>query len=467
MIPFGIMSGMLYGLCSRPLEIRILELWAEGFTFRLSNQYPKARVEKITSISLSFLNWSQMEEQRIFLTDFVLSFREKTEWYSVYEVRVIKDDWKTGQQNDFRNASSMVMREYLEYINLKMEAEPADLSESLTGYPAEQDEVYPDSVEDWKRQLFHNSLIHRRGDWDKVISKIQADQMEIAMTIGRPALYQKYLTWQKGDPESVLWAENNLMEHGFSDCSIDTVLIGNNYCAHLFPDKDMLIRLFEHTLQLKLKPVIVLSPVQTGMMNTICKAVSALEAYFPAMKKEYVVNDWGMAHWLHRTFGDRCEITLGILLNKRRKDVRMAYKKQSSFSGDLMKENQLNDNAFRAALKEKLGITKFSYEACGYPFHMAAGHHVLHLPFYQMNTAGFCTLYASVNRKNRGDQLSVKPGSCPMDCEKKAFLYPQHLNMAGLGNSLFGYDRMAMENAEYLYQLISEQPSRLVFDLLD
>ena len=91
-------------------------------------------------------------------------------------------------------------------------------------------------------------------------------------------------------------------------------------------------------------------------------------------------------------YGAKAE--LGVLLNKRRKDVRLPYKHGIGNHVDSLAENNLNCGFYQDYLKNTFDIQRFEFESCGYKVTIPDGHHSLHLPFFQTNTSQYCTLYA-------------------------------------------------------------------------
>ena len=91
------------------------------------------------------------------------------------------------------------------------------------------------------------------------------------------------------------------------------------------------------------------------------------------------------------------------------------------------------------------------WESCGYeqkfpdPAAKMKVENHLHLPFYQTNTSQYCTLYAGSAYGDRSVQHLLT--SCDKRCEWQAYLYPQHLEMVGRYNSLFGRDHEILERA--------------------
>ena len=98
----------------------------------------------------------------------------------------------------------------------------------------------------------------------------------------------------------------------------------------------------------------------------------------PAM--EIIVNDWAMPALLHGK--PHLKPVLGVLLNKRRKDVRLPYKHGIGNHVDSLAENNLNCGFYQNYLKNTLNIQRFEFESCGYKVTIPDGHHSLHLPFF-------------------------------------------------------------------------------------
>ena len=156
--------------------------------------------------------------------------------------------------------------------------------------------------------------------------------------------------------------------------------------------------------------------------------------------------------------GDTC---LGVLLNKRKKDPRMAYK-----LGDrtLFEQNSVHAAFYREYLKEEFRMERYEWESCGdtstrkFP----EGKNSMHLPFYQTNTSQYCPLYAACTEGSRGAQVPIR--ECPKFCERQAFLYPEHLRMVGRYNSLFGVDLTVLKRTGAMLEL--RGVDRVVVNLL-
>lgn len=195
-----------------------------------------------------------------------------------------------------------------------------------------------------------------------------------------------------------------------------------------------------------------------------------------------VVNDWGMLSILKKSSRDWFEISLGILLCKRRKDVRMKYwhcnnNCINNFS-DYEEAECFEDHVdYFKHLNKDFGISRYSLEsgqellADSYENKIwnnikkqANVNVTLHLPFFQMNTSQFCTLNAQIKHNDRGSQRKNK--ECSYYCNDKVFLYSEALNMIGRYNSLFGYDADILAESTQMKKYLEQGIDRIVIGLL-
>lgn len=180
------------------------------------------------------------------------------------------------------------------------------------------------------------------------------------------------------------------------------------------------------------------------------------------MKIEIVINDWGMIKLLEDKT-DYFTLSLGVLLNKRKKDPRYIYKKGYEKNKDMMSENNLNSKIFSDFLKENK-IERYEYENCGYEILIGEGKHSLQMPFYVTNTSQYCTLYAMCKNLDRGSQKLVN--SCPKYCMDYVFAYPKHLKMVGKYNSLFAFDDTLLKDRNMLEKYVNMGIDRIVLNFI-
>lgn len=78
------------------------------------------------------------------------------------------------------------------------------------------------------------------------------------------------------------------------------------------------------------------------------------------LEMECVVNDWGMADFIRKETKHLLPC-LGTLLNKRKKDPRINYKKGER---DLYSQNSFNADFYQEFLRESFGIERAEWESC-------------------------------------------------------------------------------------------------------
>mgnify|MGYP004520441197 CR=1 FL=1 len=456
MIPFGLLAGF-YG----EKEIRITKLAEEGFCFRTVEALSEMREE----LRVCFYDLKRNAYQELIVRADAWSVEEQTEFCTSYAVIV--------PQEDYRMAVRKLFGQYDRYIRLKLEEDDSGLAEQMTGYPARKDEVFADCLETQMQEWFGETVcLHPEAAEGKLEWKKETN-VELALELDRPALYRAFL---EQDPESFfhhVWKENGVLAGCFRKQKPDRLYIGNAFCHLLFPEENELFSMLEKARKERLKVTLTCSYVREFLLEKTENLIGKLEEWCSrnGTELEIVVNDWGMADLLkHRA--SSLKPCLGVLLNKRKKDPRMMYKKGNT---DLLAENSLNAEFYRAYLEREFGIHRFEWESCGYEQQFPESapdsgiEHHLHLPFYQTNTSQYCTLYAGCEWRDRGSQRLVM--DCDKRCEKRAYLYPKHLHMAGRCNSLFGFDTeifkrtgIADGNAEQMEKFCREHHvSRLVF----
>lgn len=468
MIPYAILSGKLLLSDQKILEIRILDFSLDGFTFRISKNHH--RLQETQTISLSFYQYKSADYSLVTLQQFSLLPEEENDFYQIY--RVFTED------ENYTSHARLLMKEYMQYIELKLNGDDSALSHILTGYPKEQEDIFPASLEEWRNDLFKKaeSLMN-----EEFSSCFLLPEAELALTLESEALWKSFLELSPLDFSHVYFEHYHLSWHPLSKEPIRCVYFGSQYCLHLFPDSDLLLMLLDRALTLGMKPVLTFPPMKTNDTEKICDLLAELAEWWKKKKieqklsnpsfsdapekLELVINDWGMAKLLSEKAFEGCfSLTLGILLNKRKKDVRMPYKNGSEKQIAFLDRNGTDASFYRTYLNKEWGIQKYSYESCGYPYSIAPGAHILHLPFYQMNTSGHCTMYAACKRCDRGKQEFVS--SCEKYCKDSAFLYPSFLPMIGSGNSLFGYDERILWDPDYFSSMTKGKIGRIVLSLL-
>ena len=449
MIPFGLLAGVVGGR-----EVRITEIDESGFCFRtIEENISDSEALKVCFYDIKNGRYRELEISEYDIQRFDMEDAELSGFCVKYKVTV--------KQKAYAEAVQRLLYQYNHYIHLKLEEDDSALAKSLTGYPGELDEVKRGSLEEqvgiWRRELTPDGLESayngKRIDLTDNCSQYgtgfepgykcqvppESGVAELALEIDRPELYQEYLNSsltefsKKYAGKCIGICGNIILEHRVPD----HLYIGNQFCHLLFPERKLLFEIIEKAAAEQVEITLVFSYIREYMLDYITELLDEINRWCEEKRQsvEIVVNDWGTAH-LAAHF-PVFSICLGILLNKRKKDPRMAYK-----LGDrtLFEKNSVHAAFYRKYLKAEFQIERYEWESCGntgtgkFP----EGKNSMHLPFYQTNTSQYCPLYVACTKGSRSAQMPVR--ECPRFCEKQAFLYPEHLRMMGRYNSLFGVD---------------------------
>lgn len=481
MIPFGLLGGF----CDH-LEIRITGLSEEGFSFRVPE-----KIEKAACLEICFFDFSADCYRKVQLAEKEreMKLTEETPFFFIYSV------WT--KNGEYREQVKRLVKGYDHYISLKLTGDDAYLSEKMVGYPTELDEIYAEDFAEQKKEWFCYNEDREYPEFD------------LAITLDRPKLYQAFLEKDWTDFCEDYWEENFLEHHPLHKKKITRIYVGNQFCHNLFPEKKQLFQILDKAAENQLGVTIAFSYIRDNLLEETGELLQKLEAWCQSrdlgmadtvrdadrknaalceesdressqIKLEIIVNDWAMPALLK---GKTHLIpVLGILLNKRRKDVRLPYVTAKSRdvlcdtkSGagqestvvengvDRLAENNLNCGFYQNYLNHTFNIQRYEFESCGYQITIPEGRHSLHLPFFQTNTSQYCTLYAICRYGDRGKQHL--PENCPRYCETKVFLYPKHLKMVGRYNSLFGYDDTILWDETLLKQYLENGIDRVVLNI--
>ncbi len=477
MIPYAILSGQLQSdtLDKRSSMIRILELSPESFTFRLDNTIPTERIEKVQSVVLHFYSFARNTYRELTLQEFQVAVVEQQPFWNLYQI--------TTQNVQFRGCALDLSKEYTRYIRLKLEEEDATVSSKLVGYPEE--------VEQWKATEQGTGIANRNGI-KKPCDKAEEGQVQepdsgwsneryqLAIGLDNRQLQEAYLRYPLEEFQKRYWQEHGLIGHPLAKQPVTHFYIGSQFCPLLFPEETVLFSLLGKMKQEQVEPVLVFSYMEEGSIPQVRQILEGVADWWLGKRKEkkrsgrkcdrieLILNDWGMMA-LVQEVGREKEVdcftgSLGVLLNKRRKDTRLPYKNGASQYIQRLWENSCNEKNYAAWLREHWGIERIEYESCGYPVRVQeelGGS--LHIPYYQMNTSNRCTLYAACRYGNRGHQTVIK--SCPGYCSRQEFQYPEGLHLKGRYNSIFGYDETSLLMGERVRGMLKQKIDRIVVTL--
>lgn len=439
LLPSGLAACLVDGI-----EVRILKISPKSLIIRLSEE-----IQNIKEIKIGFYIFDKYKYNEVTIKDYNLVEVIKDEFYLKYIFSI--DDLEYCQN------VKRIFGDYSRYIMLKTYGEEGDFSKEMVGYPSEKDyefySYYSHAKKEWISKLNYEN-------WNENIM----DSVELAIKLDNYVLYKNYLNKDIKCVKEDYLKDNFIEEHVLFKKDISRLYIGNEFCHNLFPDEDTLMKMMEKANNERLNITLCFTYLRDCYIEKTKNIIDKVYKWCRKndVKAGIIINDWGML----KVIGEKTDyfnLSLGVLLNKRKKDPRYFYKKGYNEKKELMAVNSLNSPFFNKYLKS-LKINRYEYENCGYRISIAEGNHSLHVPFYVTNTSQYCTLYAMCTNLDRGKQKLVK--SCPKYCEEYVFAYPSHLKMVGRYNSLFAFDDTLLKNHEELEYYIRSGIDRIVLNFI-
>lgn len=446
MLPFGILAGY-WG----KREVRITAISEYGFQTRLAT--PATAEQKNAPWELAFYDQKTAAYQRILLRDATFLKEKEEDFDVVYTFAT--------EQDDYRNAVQRLALQYGQYIRWKMEDDDAALAEEMTGYPAEQDAFHLESLEEQKKVWFSDigkeTFTALQNGFAE--SGQPGQSVELALELDRPEWYKAYLSMESAAFFDAYFRRNQIPDPPLFHP--DRLYIGNAFCPHLAPPEEELFALMDKACRESFAITLTFPFLLEENLTETQARLQHLARWCEQKNKtiEIVVNDWGTAHLAAQL--PVFSLCLGVLLNKRKKDPRMAYKLGNR---TLFEQNSVHAAFYREYLKEEFRMERYEWESCGdtSTSKFLEGKNSLRLPFYQTNTSQYCPLYAACTEGSRGAKVPIR--ECPKFCERQAFLYPEHLRMVGRYNSLFGVDLTVLKRTGAMLEL--RGVDRVVVNLL-
>lgn len=438
-IPSGLVS------CSvNNKECTILKISTEDLIIRVLEE-----IESINTLKIAFYKFKEYKYEEINIKNFVIKDKEKEEFYFTYNI-FIED--KTYIEN-----VKYIFRDYSRYVNLKVFGEENEFSRKMVNYPNEEDYEFYEYYNTQKKEWISN-LNYKNFNMNVLNS------IEMAITLDNDDLYEKYIDNDKESFKEYYFKKNFLENHMLFNKNIERLYIGNEFCHNLFPCIDNLIKMLEKAKEELLNVTLCFTYIRECYIQKTKDIIEKVYDWCKInnYKIEIVINDWGMLKLL-KNKEKYFTLSLGTLLNKRKKDPRYIYKNGYEKNKELLSLNSLNSKKFREFLKNN-NIERYEYESSGYKIAIPEGKHSMHFPFYMTNSSQYCPLYAMCTTMNRGNQKLVK--SCPKYCRDYVFLYPKHLKMIGKCNSLFGFDDTLLKDRDVLEYYINNNINRVVLNFL-
>lgn len=444
MIPSGLVNCLVNGR-----EVQIIELSEQAFCIRTVE-----RIKEQSTVRVNVFDFFHSTYTEIPITEYKIIEVEQEEFYLVTTIQVTLPKY----QEQVR----LAIKNYTDYIRMKL-YDDVEFQEELTGYPVKQDEEIATDFANQKELWFQTKKV--LDDSTRCVWQTLQQKVELALAIDQPILYQQFLSMEIQEFYQQRLAKNHLEGHALATYPVGRVYLGNQFCHNLAPSMDELEAMLEKSYKEGLEVTVATTYLREDAMEQTVHLLERLYAWGKKRGKriEIIINDWGMADLVR----DRIQVfmpVLGILLNKRRKDPRYAYKLGYSLFVEQLASNSVNSSDYREYLATRYGICRYEFETCKYPIHIPSGNHSLHFPYYQTNTSQYCTLYAKCKYDDRGKQEYVK--NCPRYCETAICCYPTHLQMVGRYNSIFGLDDGFLTKPEQFIHYSDQGIDRIVCTLL-
>lgn len=443
MIPYARIAGFLTTVRGENLQVQILSIEENALVVRTAQP-----VDAIRQMKLHIYDDRGDCFDTVVLPDPVRYTCRQEAFCVIYTFQVDDEEYKA--------AVNKLDAQYSHYVMKKLEQDDAALAEDYTGYPAQKDErIITDFVS--QRNLWYEEM--------PGIVKKSCQQLEFSLELDNPKLWAQYAELPIRELWKDYWEDHQLAQHPFADHVPAGIYIGNQFCHLLFPEWEQMKRMLDKAKQEQLNVSVMTAYLREDAIDTMRDRLDRLFAWCGTnrMPVEVVANDWGTLELLKEKQPWLIP-SMGVLLNKRRKDPRMKYKMGFSDEEGTLAENSLNEAFYREYLRESYGLTRFEQEACGYRIVLPEGYNRLHVPYYQTNTSQYCTLYAACHEGQRGRQRM--PKQCPQYCRDYVFSYPDHLHMVGRYNSLFGYDEGVMTDVSVLRDYVEQGLERVVVNLM-
>lgn len=438
-------------LCSiNKRQYRITKINSKNIVLRINCYNDMCnQSDNLIDCMIDIYNYFEAQYDKVIV---VLKYKKivsKNEYYKEIMFDIMQDESSIILESKISDA----VAHYWKYIQLKNFSYDNTFSEYMCNYDVQKDEIYPIDFAKQKRDIL------KEYDFNEVF----LSNYTYAVKINNYVLYNKFLSMEF--KEYVKWYFDNnyiyLADENYS--KIKEVYIGNSFCHNLFPNEKLLIKLLECAKKEQLKVTIEFAYMREEHLEKYEELLNMITKWCDKnnVKINVVINDYGILKLIKLLDEQKKkvinDISIGILINKYRKDPRMNYKNGLKSTTDI--KNHWSNEEYREFM-ENNNVTSCEYESnpIKYTFNMKTS---ITIPFYQTNTSQYCPLYAYVVNGDRGKQKLIN--KCKMYCNYKVFLYPTHLKMVGRYNSLFAFSENCIEDIKYYKD---KDVKKVVFDFL-
>ena len=442
MISSSFFSVLLCTSDQEPLEISVLDLCADGFTFRMTPS-DSLRLKQPSRVVCRHRGLKIREELTV--SDFALTVEETNRYFILY--RLISSD---PAMIPFMRS---VMSDLSAYAELKNGSSDAALSAFYSSYPAGLEKDFPADFISWRAGLLASAVPD--PGWEAVASNLPP----LHLAVSFPETREQFFSLPFPEFVTGLMTAAGLGHHPLTRILPAGVCFGFTGCPELFPSAGELVRLIRRCEKQSLEYSVVFPPVPEDRFDSFAEILNLLASPDLPKPERIILNDWGMVCLTASRYPDVFHAVAGVLLARAGKDPRSEYRLTRTKPQQL---SSVNSISFRSLLKENRinGAVRETVQA---PVELYPGD-LLTFPFYQLATATRCTLRSVFHCGSRGCQ--PEDDRCDRECGSACFGYGSAVNMIGRGNSLFAADLRFLCNAAYASSVLVPGPEMLILDLL-
>lgn len=286
------------------------------------------------------------------------------------------------------------------------------------------------------QQKINDQICHYKKQIYNIVKEKETlfEGVECALTLDSIGKIKKFIN---GGIYSVI-EENDSFSQYWYDNFVSRIYIGSQFCPLKCREIDDIRRTIEKCYELGKNVTINTSFLTEGSIQDakgIIELISNLN-----LDKEFIsnieitINDYAYLKLLE----NRKDIkrNLGILLNRRQKDPRFAYRWGADHNYATYMENAIAANNIELFTDYYHQFENIEYENNHIGNCFSTYNNTLHFPLYQTNTSSYCPMNAYITNHDSNRQYSVK--NCVQYCDDFYYQYGDEMSLIGIGNSNFG-----------------------------
>ena len=438
-IPVALILGAIHAN-----DIRVLSFQENILSFELSHE-----IKDISCLSLCLFDFDKHTYGKFTFKNPTIVDIKEMEFSFVYRVII------NHQTTKFKNLISKLNKISNQIQKGCAITKFKNLIKEQKIYPSQNDKIFFKNLEEQEKSWFSFELSYSQREQFETLSNYIA----IAFALEDRNSYYKYLNQDGGKFLQDELGKKELLGHPIFSQSFSRLYIGNEFCLNLFPEPNLLLELLNKAKSEGFNVTVSLPFIREDNIDHLSKIIESLKEWGQNSRNiELVVNDFGLLSSIKK-YRLNASLSLGRLLNKRKKDPKYRWKWGIDKHSKDMKENNLACTHYVDYLKKyNIKRIEFDYDS---PVSMSFVPKSYHFPYYQTNTSQYCPLYAECNNLTRTKQEPTT--NCPQYCSDFFYLFPKDLKITGRGNSIFGFDSSFFQSPKKLKSIVENDFSRMVF----